>query len=186
MRPPGNDSLDNLVKAFQRGEEKGFTYFFNELYPALLYFAFRIINDKAAAKDIVEDSFIKIWERHSSFTHHKVIKSWMYTTVRNGCIDWQRKAASSLLREEELANMQKHSESHAMQEMIRAEVASEIYNAITHLPPRCRQVFKLIYIEGKTLKQTAQEMQLSINTVKNHRTHGLTLLKKRAPDFLKH
>ena len=184
MRPPENDSLENLVKAFQRGEEKGFTYFFNELYPALLYFAFRIVNDKAAAKDIVEDSFIKIWERRTTFSHHKVIKSWLYTTVRNGCIDWQRKQQSNQQHEEELANMQKNSEIHAMQEMIRAEVASEIYNAFTHLPPRCRQVFKSIYIEGKSLKQTAQEMQLSINTVKNHRTHGLTLLKKRAPDFL--
>jgi RNA polymerase sigma-70 factor (family 1) len=183
MRPPVNDNIDNLVKAFQRGEEKGFTYFFNELYPALLYFAFRILNDKAAAKDIVEESFIKIWERHTSFTHHKVIKSWLYTTVRNGCIDLQRKQQTNMQREEELASMTKTTETHAMQEMIRAEVASEIYNAITNLPPRCRQVFRLIYIEGKTLKQTAQEMQLSVNTVKNHRTHGLSLLKKRAPDF---
>src|ERR1044071_8998431 len=101
MRPPVNDSLENLVKAFQRGEEKGFTYFFNELYPALLYFAFRILNDKAASKDIVEDSFIKIWERHSSFNHPKVIKSWLYTTVRNGCIDWQRNQQTNMQREEE-------------------------------------------------------------------------------------
>src|SRR3954469_8578611 len=102
VMPPEKESLQDYVQAFQRGEEKGFTYFFNELYPALLYFAFRIIDDKPAAKDIVEESFIKIWERHTTFTHNKVIKSWLYTTVRNACIDWQRKQQSTLEHEQEL------------------------------------------------------------------------------------
>lgn len=178
------ENIQDQVEAFQRGEEKGFTYFFNNLYPALLYYAFRIINDKPAARDIVEDSFVKIWERHTTFNHHRVIKSWLYTTVRNGCIDWQRKKQTDQLREEELAHWQKtNSEAQAMQEMIRAEVTAKIYHAITHLPPRCQQVFKLLYIEGKTLKQVAEELQLSINTIKNHKAHGLNLLKKRAPEF---
>lgn len=184
MLPPGKDNIQDNVHAFQRGEERGFNYFFNTLYPALLYYAFRIIQDKPAAKDIVEESFIKIWERHQTFSHAKVIKSWLYTTVHNGCIDWQKNQSNATERQEELAHLQKdNTETHAMQEMIRAEVTSEIYNAITDLPPKCQKVFKLLYIEGKTLKQAAQEMELSINTIKNHRAHGLMLLKKRAPDF---
>lgn len=184
MQPPGTDNMQEHVEAFQRGEERGFTYFFNTLYPALLYYAFRIVNDKTAAKDIVEDSFVKIWERHSIFNNYKVIKSWLYTTVKNGCVDWQRKQKTELQREEELAHWQKNNiESYAMQEMIRAEVTAKIYHAITHLPPRCQEVFKLLYIEGKTLKQAAEELRLSINTIKNHKAHGLNLLKKRAPEF---
>lgn len=183
MQPSG-ETIQDYAHAFERGEEKGFNYFFNTLYPALLYYAFRIMQDKSSAKDIVEESFIKIWERHSTFSHPKVIKSWLYTTVHNGCIDWQRKQQNTNAQHEEMAHLQQNnSETHAMQEIIRAEVTSEIYTAITELPPRCQRVFKLLYIEGKTLKQVADEMQLSINTVKNHRAHGLSLLKKRAPDF---
>jgi len=174
-----------LTQAFQRGEEKGFTYFFNTLYPTLLYYAFQITKDQPGAKDIVEDSFIKIWERHATFTEPTVIKSWLYITVRNACIDWLRRQKSSFQMEEELAHLQKNNaESYAMQEMIRAEVTAEIYRAITDLPPRCQQVFKLIYIEGKTIKQTAQEMQLSVQTIKNHRTFGLKQLKKHGAEFL--
>lgn len=184
MQPLESENMQHHVEAFQRGEEKGFTYFFNNLYPALLYYAFRMVNDIYSAKDIVEDSFVKIWKRHSTFHHHRVIKSWLYTTVRNGCIDWIRKKQTELQREEELAQWQlANSEEHAMQEMIRAEVISKIYQAITHLPPKCQQVFKLLYIEGKTLKQVAEELKLSINTIKNHKAHGLNLLKKRAPEF---
>src|SRR6185436_5676399 len=73
--------------SFQRGEEKGFTWFFNELYGSLHYYAFRLLNDKPSAEDAVENSFIKIWERRSGFHHPNVIKAWLYTTVHNDCLN---------------------------------------------------------------------------------------------------
>ncbi|MEO8403442.1 MAG: RNA polymerase sigma-70 factor [Chitinophagaceae bacterium] len=182
--PPEKENIQYLAQSFQRGEEQGFNHFFNTLYPGLLFYAYRMINDKVAAEDIVEESFIKIWERHTTFHHHRLIKSWMYTTVRHACIDWHRQLKVTQEKEQEMAHLQKNNtETYAIQEMIRAEVASEIYNAINDLPPRCQQVFKLLFIEGKTLKQAADEMKLSIHTIKNQRARGLTILKKRAPDF---
>jgi RNA polymerase sigma-70 factor (ECF subfamily) len=182
--PQEKDTIEELVYSFQLGEEKGFTYFFNAFYPALLYFTFRITKDKAAARDIVEDAFIKIWKRHTTFFHHKQIKSWLYTTVRNAGIDWLREQQVSLAHDKEIASMPVSSEIDTMQELIRAEVTREIYSAIKDLPPRCQQVFKLLYIQGKSMKEAALELELSVHTVKNHRARGLVLLKKRIPDLL--
>lgn len=180
----GKDDIQDFVHAFQRGEEKGFTYFFNSLYPALLYYAFRILNDRPAAEDVVGESFIKIWERHSTFAHPKVIKSWLYTTVRNGCLNRLQQQHRSLAQQEQLAKQSEGThESYALHEMIRAEVIRELYENIESLPSACRQIFKMLYIQGKTVREIAEELQLSISTIKNQKARGLALLRKRFPEL---
>jgi RNA polymerase sigma-70 factor (family 1) len=181
---PGTDDIEYYVHAFQRGEEKGFNYFFNSLYPALLYYAFRILNDKPAAEDVVGESFIKIWERHSTFSHPKVIKSWLYTTVRNGCLNRLQQQQRSMAQQAQLARQQEGSfESYALHEIIRAEVIRELYENIESLPTACRQIFKMLYIQGKTVREIAEELKLSISTIKNQKARGLALLRKRFPDI---
>lgn len=178
---PVKDDIQDYVQAFRRGEEAGFTYFFNSFYKALTYYAFRIIQDRQTAEEIVSDSFIKIWQRHETFEHVRVIRSWLYTTVRHSCIDWLRQRQTAAEHEQRLADRLKDAvEASVLHELIRAEVIREIHAAITNLPPQCRQVFKLLYIQGKSLKQVAEEMQLSIHTIKNQRARGLTILKKTA------
>lgn len=182
--PPEKENIHYLAQSFQRGEEEGFNYFFNSLYRGLLLYAFRMLNDIQTAEDIVGDAFIKVWERHHTFAHHRLIKSWLYTTVKHACIDKLRQQKSAQEREQEHAYWQKNTiETFATQEMMRAEMISEIYNAITDLPPRCQQVVRLLFIEGKTLTEVADEMKVTVHTIKNQRARGLKLLKKRAPDF---
>ena len=184
MENSGLDDVQDYVEAFQRGEEKGFTYFFNALYPALLYYAFRILNDKPTSEDVVEESFIKIWERHSTFTHPKVIKAWLYTTVRNGCLNRLQQQQRSATQVEQIARMKEgEHESYALHEIIRAEVIRELHANIESLPTACRQIFKMLYIQGKTVREIASELELSISTIKNQKARGLGLLRKRMPEL---
>lgn len=177
---PGDQNIQHYVDSFQRGEEKGFSYFFNALYPSLLYYAFRIVKDKSPAEDIVEESFIKIWERADNFKEAGKIKSWLYATVRNGCFDYLRKAKKTKENDDALAGLLKDTmDSNRLQDMILAEVVREIYAALNSLPPRCKQVFTHLFIEGKTLNETAAAMNTSINTVKNQRARGLKLLREK-------
>ena len=184
MEHTGLDDIQDHVNAFQRGEEKGFTYFFNALYPALLYYAFRILGDKPTAEDVVEESFIKIWERHSTFTHPKVIKAWLYTTVRNGCLNRLQQQQRAINQQDQLAKLSEGEyESFALHEIIRAEVIRELHENIESLPTACRQIFKMLYIQGKTVREIAEELKLSISTIKNQKARGLGLLRKRYPEL---
>lgn len=172
------NNLTEYTQAFQRGEEIGFGYFFNSLHPALLYYAFRILNDKASAEDVVEESFIKIWERHSSFSHPQVIKSWLYTTVRNASLNLlkqeqsQQRHQHNILREARDVYQEPH-----INQMITAEVCAQVYKAIQVLPKECRRVFRMMFIEGKKARQIAEELGLSISTVKNQKARGLEILR---------
>ena len=185
MQHSGTDDIQDYVYAFQRGEEKGFNYFFNSLFPALLYYAFKIMNDRAAAQDIVEESFIKIWERHTTFYHSKVIKSWMYTTVRNACLNKLQEEKRRSAHQEKIARQQEtvSLDNYVLHDIIRAEVIRELYQNIETLPNACRQIFRMLYIQGKTVREVAEELELSISTIKNQKARGLTLLRKRFPEF---
>lgn len=178
---PGNDDIQEYTLAFHRGEEKGFNYFFTTLYPALLYYSFRITDDKYASEEIVGDSFIKIWQRYNAFNHAKVIRSWLYTTVRHASIDWVKSQQRTRSIERNFSSQAETCEMPVQYEIIHTEVLREIFNAIQVLPTRCQEVFKLLFIEGKTLRETAQLLGVSINTIKNQRARGLKLLKKRMP-----
>jgi RNA polymerase sigma-70 factor (family 1) len=173
------ENINHFVAAFQRGEEQGFNYFFRGLYPSLLLFAYRLLKDRSRAEDVVGESFIKIWSRHSSFSHHKVIKSWLYTTVRNGCLNQLQLEQRDHIRQREIASQTRDVESYALEEMIQAEVIDELYRHIESLPRACRSIFKMLYIQGKTVRETAEELNLSISTIKNQKARGLLLLRKK-------
>ena len=181
---PVKDNIQDYAHAFQRGEEKGFTYFFNSLYPHLLYFASRLLNDRPAAEDVVGESFIKVWERRTTFRHPNVIKSYLYTTVRNTCINYLHQEKRAQAQEENLARHRQDShEGYVLHEIIRAEVLREIHENIESLPSACRNIFKMLYIEGKTVREIAEELQLSIHTIKNQKAKGLASLRKSLPDL---
>lgn len=167
-----------MTKSFQMGEEKGFAYFFNTLYPALLYYAFRFMNDKFLAEDVVQRSFIKIWERHHSFDHPQVIKSWLYTTTRNACLVRIREINSRGEHHKIIASESEDSYAPTYEDnIIRAEVVNQMRKAINILPTECKKVFKCLYILDCSVRQTADRLGLSISTVKNQLSRGLQILR---------
>jgi RNA polymerase sigma-70 factor (family 1) len=182
VQDSGKD-IQDYVAAFQRGEEQGFTYFFNALYPALMYYAYRILNDKAAAEDVVEESFIKIWERHTTFSHHQVIKSWLYTTVRNACINIKQQEQRQNTHKETIARSLQVTQESPLNDMIVAEVITQVHATIQVLPTECRRIFQMLYIQGKTVREIAEELGLSISTIKNQKARGLEILRKRFPEL---
>lgn len=175
----GKDIMD-YAEAFQRGEEKGFTFFFNSLYPALLYYSFRILNDKILAEDVVIESFAKIWKSHDTFDHPRVIKTWMYTTCRNGCLNLLqsiKRQQGHLTRIGE--ETKEYDEKSALSDMILAESTAEVHRAIKYLPPECKKIFKFLFVDGWTVREIANHMKLSISTIKTQKARGLELLRKK-------
>ncbi|HEY2722955.1 MAG TPA: RNA polymerase sigma-70 factor [Chitinophagaceae bacterium] len=177
MKHDYKDNINHLFFAFRNGEEKGFDFFFREYYAALCYFAFRITNDKMVAEEIAEESFIKLWERHANFESAGALRSFLYTTTKNACLNEKRREASSRKRESIVAAT--IDEDNILQKMIESELYHEIFIAINTLPPKCSQIFKMLYIEGKDYLQIARELNLSINTVRNQKARGILLLRQR-------
>ncbi|HEY4153789.1 MAG TPA: RNA polymerase sigma-70 factor [Puia sp.] len=173
-----------LMEGFRQGRESAFTELFTSLYPALCFYALKITNDQAAAEDIAEESFIRVWEKREIFFQFSVLKSYLYTTVRNAGINWLYENRKYRNLQNELGQNTRLSEGNPLELIIHAELFREMYSALDKLPPKCRQIVTMLFIEGKKVKDVARELQLSTGTIQTQKTRGLMLLRKYPLNFL--
>lgn len=167
------------MQSFREGEEKGFTWFFKYHYRSLCFFANRFVKDQDTAEEIVQESFIKIWERRDMFDNAGAIKSYLYKIVRNAAIDFLRHQKFVADAEQELEYLSNVETNAFMNEQfITTEVLNDIYTMINALPFQCRRIFTLFYLQGKDLHHIARELNLSINTVKAQKARGLLILRR--------
>lgn len=175
-----NDILaDFSVEALKSGDERAFDAFFFHHYHSFCFFAKRLLKDRFAAEEIVEDSFIKYWQRHPDFDDLNSIKSFLYITIRNACINFIKTRETRAYHEASFSIQAGGSEAVLIEEIIRAETLQHIYQAIEELPAQCRSVLKLMYEEGLKSKEIAATLKIAVSTVDNHKARGIKLLKSR-------
>jgi RNA polymerase sigma-70 factor (ECF subfamily) len=166
------------------GGEAGFEALFKEFYDRLVYFSFQFVYDKDQARDIVQDAFIKYWNQREEVLDNKAaIKNFLYSTVRNASLNYIRhsKIVEGYIQ---LHNTIEPEEAPIIDAIITAEVVAEIHAAIQSLPESYRQVSILSYLEGKKNQEIADELEMSINTVKKQKQRALQLLRvKMVPEM---
>ena len=167
--------------SLRQGEEKGLSYYYRQYDTALVYFALRVTGDEAAAEDIVSEAFVKFWGTRETLSHPKAVKPYLYQVVRNAAIDFVRRRKRESLHLQQVAHLQETAEEETTSFEISAETHRLIYASIESLPPRCGTVFRMFYLERKTLPQIAAELGLSVNTVRNQKMQALTILRKAFP-----
>lgn len=167
------------ILSFQRGEESGLNYFFHQYYLALTLFSYNLTANKESAEEIAEDAFLKLWERHQHFSHPSAIRSFLYITVKNASLNWIRQQKRDTLKAKQLVYLSDPGENHILQKIISAEVYQEVFKAINALPPKCRRIFQMLFVEGKDYQQIAKELKLSVSTIHNQKARGIELLKRQ-------
>ncbi|MGN6211991.1 RNA polymerase sigma-70 factor [Parafilimonas sp.] len=170
---------DNVLNI---GVEQNFDYFFRQYYVALCFFANSIIHNDEDAKDIVQDCFIKFWSNDIVNEKVDIVKSFLYTMVRNRCIDYTRKqktitkTKSILLKSEE--------EFEHFDELVFAEMMRQIFDQIEELPETMKTILKKYYFEGKKYKEIAAEMNTTPDAVRMQKTRAIKILKQKLPPHI--
>ncbi|HYE54379.1 MAG TPA: RNA polymerase sigma-70 factor [Chitinophagaceae bacterium] len=170
---------DNVLSEFRQGNARALTTIFDHYYEALCYFAERLVADTAEARDIVEESFIKLWELRENFGTMQNVKAFLYITTRNTCFNSLKHSERISRQQQEIAYLLRESDDLAIAEVTRAELLREVYAAIESLPPQCRKIIQMSFVEGKKNNDIAEELGLSLQTVKNQKSRALELLKTR-------
>ena len=81
------DNHEVLLEALQKGEEKAFVYLFDRYYEGLLNYAGRIVRETELAHDLVQETFCKLYEDHVNLNIHLSVKSYLYKSVYNSCLN---------------------------------------------------------------------------------------------------
>lgn len=155
-----------------------FEALFHSYYNALCYFASGIIRDNEAARDVVQEVFIRFWEKKPRFENQRQLTSFLYDCVRNRSLNYLEKHNNrKLLRERmELPPA-------AEQDYLAREVESEIYRRLSEtvdrLPEQCRRVFILSYIEQREIREVAEMLSIAETTVKTQRQRAKAFLRSQ-------
>jgi len=150
---------------------------FKTLYPRLCDFANYMLKDNAHAEDMVQDAFMIYLEKRDEISNNfNAIKSFLYTTVRNACLNKIRhKNVVNIYNKENPFDI--YTDPQILEGIIHTEIIAEIYNKINALPKGCAMVVRYGYLEGLSYSEIAKSMNISINTVKSQRKRALDLLK---------
>lgn len=167
------------MEGFRAGQHKCFTELFNLLYASLCYYSLKITRDQAAAEDIVEDSFIKIWERREIFFEIKVLKSYFYTTVRNASLNWTKKNCNIHPLAENIEQTLFSNQLDSFEHIAGAEVYAKLSMALEKLSPQGKQIIKMIFFEGKKTRVVSEELGISQSTVKTQKGRCILFLQKQ-------
>jgi len=165
-------------------DERSFELIFREFYPPLVMFANKFTKDSDASADIVHQVFIKLWEKRSEMDPDPRLKSYLFTSVHNRCLNFLRdrkKFVQSDLPPDSLALNQYVEDPNRMEE---EELRVQIDNAIESLPEKTREVFILSRFEELKYKEIAERLDISVKTVENQMGRALRMLREKLGEFL--
>ena len=155
---------------------------FCKFYPGLCLFAHRIVKNFDEAEDIVQNTFIALWNKNVELTKKTSLKSYLYSSVYNACINHVKKQAYVGEKMKEF-HQEEYDDKNYLLQRIENEVIEEIFHTIERLPEECKKVFKLSYIEGLEVNRVAEILDISENTVKTQRLRARKFLKENLKDL---
>ncbi len=154
---------------------------FEEIYkkyrPALMQFAYSITRSVSDAEEVVNDVFIAIWERHQDLLGMESLKSYLFRSVKNRCLN--QISRNRLPFDEMKEEMPVPSKDHnALEHMVAKESGARITELIDKLPTKCKQVFLFSRVHELSYKEIAELMDISPKTVENQIGLALKFLKE--------
>ena len=146
----------------------------------MIFYARKFV-DHQTAEDVVHDVFLKIWNSETVMIVHDNIKSYLFSAVKNTCLDLLKhqvvhedyisKTARDIKIEELTTN------ENMLDCLIEHEQIDALYKEIDRLPEKCHEVFKLAYLEEKKNIDIAKELNISVRTVEAHIFKALKILR---------
>ncbi len=179
MNSPNNLNLDAekiLLEQLKQGDEDAYFKIFEGNWERLYSIAKRILNDSEAAKDIVQEVFLNLWEKREernikNLEHYlaRAVKFASLNVIRNNHF----KHAEEISQDINLVSVNN--------ELEYKEFESNVNLVIASLPERCKEVFLLSREEELTNSEIAKNLNLSQRTVETHISNALKHLRKNLP-----
>lgn len=178
-------SEEDLILGIQEGNKHLFAFLFKTYFSSLSAYAATIVKHSFLAEEIVQETFIKIWESRQQL-HIKIsLRSYLFRCVHNNCINYLKSTKVSLKHDDEfkkevayhieLATLNFSEE--ILDNLISEEMEASFERKINELPDQCREIFVLSRYDQFTYLEIAQKLNISINTVKTQISRALDKLR---------
>lgn len=168
--------LDNQTKSeLKSGNPFVFKEVFSMLYPRMKGYCMLFFNDVNRADDIIQETFLALWENREFIQKDKSLESYMFVILRNKCLNYlKRKRLENEnvdlenISISELQYLYQLDFTRKEEKSLEEQLIESLKVAIDELPDKMKTVFTLCKIEGRNQKEVAKELGISIKMVEKH------------------
>lgn len=157
--------------------EKDFEILFKSQFRSLCNLANTLIKDADAAKDVVQQVFIKLWHKQNELTIHGPVEAYLYRMVINTSLNYIEKEKKIIRFEDHAVQISRLAVETQENSSANEKREAHVRNAIAALPPRCQAVFSLSRFENLSNKEIADHLGISLKAVEKHITMALKTLR---------
>ncbi|MBL1408250.1 RNA polymerase sigma factor [Sphingobacterium faecale] len=170
---------ETLLNHLASGRHTAFEYIYKEFQPALVFFAGNLLksDDIMLAEELVQDSFLKLYQRHDNFKTFNSLKAFLYICTRNACYNHLEQQKVRQRHMQDYVYEYIDTQQSIILEMMHTETVRELLQAINTLPPQCKAVVDLLIHEDKSYAEISEILGVTVSTVKNQRARAISLLK---------
>ena len=172
-----------LIRVFKKGDVKAFGELFKKYHKKLYAFLFHLLHSKEDAEGIVQETFIKVWEKRDDFIEGYSFSSFLFTIAKNSFLNLNRKKVNHRIFENHIDILEKISSEKTDDYIIFKETRDIIKEVIDGLSPRRKEIFLLRRKEGLSRNKIAQKLGISVNTVDNQLTKTNAFLKDQLKKY---
>lgn len=166
-----------LLVAFSEGSPPAVEFIFNMYYRKLVYYALKLIGDRAESEDIVVDIFIKVYQKARSFESLANLKAYLYVSVRNTCYDYLKRITLTRKVEGEIKQLADTIGSAPDKQIVLSETMELVIDEIENLPVQCRKIVVLRLVNRYSISEISSHLGISSKTVSNQISIGVKLLR---------
>lgn len=156
-----------LLTQIAAGDQQAFSQLYLRYQSKLVRYCARVLKDDVAqAADIVDEAMFDVWRSVGNFAGRSKPSTWIYSIARNKLISWLRKTSEVTLEDESILDALINPAATPAEELAMDDMQQQLLRLMDQLTDEHREVLKLTYFEDKSVKEVAELLGISENTVK--------------------
>lgn len=167
----------DIITGLNNRDRNAFKCVFDDYYKSVCMFVRKYIPDLDQSEDIAQDVFVSIWEKKVQFVNLQTLKSYLYKTARNKALNLlEHEAVKKGYQDKTILTTS--TEYFFEKTFVENETQQLMIKMLDKLPPRAREIIYL-QLEGFKNNEIAENLKISVYTVKNHKATAYKFLKKK-------
>ena len=156
-------------------DHEAFKQLFREFFQDIAYYSSKILKDTDIAEDIAQEVFIRLWEKENHFENYLALKSYLYLSARNCCLNYIKH--HNIVVEHAQNLIQEEADEQTWDTIVESEIISLLSDYIRHLPGECAKIMELV-MQGYNSTEISSLTGASSSTVRSQKQRGISILKK--------
>lgn len=157
-----------LLRQLREGDGLALDFFYQQYSLGIYRKVMKMVKIEVLAEELVQDVFVKIWDKRHLIDPEQSFKSYLYTIAQNLVYDFYRKAARDEKLQTKLKALNKECYTHVEEDVYLKETHEILNQAINNLPSQQKLVFTLCKVEGKSYEDVSATLGISTSTINSH------------------